>query len=53
MFVSMMATAKFPHGIDQDMMVLDLNIKQESLFFSFNATHYKKKPLVIQKKSKT
>jgi hypothetical protein len=23
------------------------------LFFSFNATHYKKKPLVIQKKSKT
>jgi hypothetical protein len=40
-----MATAKLPHGIAQDMMVLNLNIKQKFLCFSFNATHNKKQTI--------
>jgi hypothetical protein len=47
----MMATANFPHGTNQDMMVLNLNIKQKFLFFSFNATHYKKKTIHDTKKN--
>jgi hypothetical protein len=53
MSVFTMATAKFPHGIAQDMMVLNLNIKQKFLFFSSNATHYKKQTIHDTNKFKT